>query len=151
MDIENYPNYLIYPDGRVFSKYFNRFLTATIMNTGYYKIDLYKDGERKLFLIHRLIAIHYIPNNNPNFKIINHKNGDRIDNRIENLEWCDQLHNTQSKNTTRNVGYVYFKTDHSRTKPYEARIIINRVTHSKYFKTEQEGRAWLVEISNNNN
>jgi len=66
------------------------------------------------------------------------------------LEWCNQLYNNQSKNTTHNIGSVYFITDYKRTKPYQAQIIINRVRHQKYFKTEQAGREWITEVSNNN-
>jgi len=147
MEIENFPNYLIYQDGRVWSKYSNRFLKLCINNVGYYSIHLYNNEEQKRFLIHRLIAIHYIENPDPNnFKIINHKNGDRLDNSIENIEWCDHLYNNQSKNTTRNIGCVYL-TD-CRKKPYKAEININRVRHRKYFKTEVEGRNWILTLIN---
>lgn len=45
-------------------------------------------------LIHRLIALEYIPN--PLSKpCVNHKNGDKKDNRLENLEWCTHSENTQ--------------------------------------------------------
>jgi hypothetical protein len=147
MDIQNYEdNYLIYEDGRVQNKKTGRFLKASI-NKGYYVVCLCKNGVQKIAKIHRLVAIHYIPNTNPNFKIINHINCDRADNRIENLEWCDMLYNTQSKNTTSNVGCVCLKTDKKRTKPYEAKITINRVLHSKCFKTEQEGRDFILNLS----
>jgi len=147
MEIENYEdNYLIYPDGRVQNKISNRFLKPYNNKNGYYMVSLCKDGERKKFYIHRLIAIHYIPNTNPNFKIINHKNGDRIDNSIDNLEWCDNLYNTQSKNKNTNVGNVYFRTD-CITNPYEALIRINGVRHRNYFKTEQEAREWLLSFN----
>ena len=145
MEIENYEDYLIYADGRVFSKISNIFLKAYINNRGYYKVMLYKNGILKNFKVHRLIAIHYIQNNDPNkFIQVNHINCNKTDNRIENLEWCTNLYNTQSKNTTKNVGCVYFKTDYKRTKPYQAQIRINKVLHRKYFKTEVEGRTWLT-------
>jgi len=148
MEVIDYPNYLIYTDGRVQNKKSGRFLKVTI-NNGYYQVNLCKNGVRKNFLIHRLIAIHYIQNNNPIFKIINHKNCDRLDNSINNLEWCDILYNTQSKNTTRNVGNVRLIED-CKTTPYRAKITINRVNHSKWFKTEVEARDWIIEVSNNN-
>lgn len=59
---------------------------------GYKKVSLTRDGKTRNFLIHRLIAIHFIPNPN-NYPCINHKNSDRQDNRIENLEWCTYSHN----------------------------------------------------------
>ena len=148
MEVQNYPNYLIYEDGRIFSKISNRFLKATMSTYGYYQVGVSKNGVRKQFLIHRLISIHYIPNTNPNnLKFINHKNCNKADNSIDNLEWCTNLYNTQSKNKNGNVGCVCFRTD-CRTKRYNARIRINRVLHQKCFKTDEEAREWLVEISN---
>jgi len=148
MEVQNYEdNYLIYPNGKVQNKKRRRFLTAIINSNGYYTVDLYKNGVRKNFKVHRLIAIHYIPNNNPNFKIINHKNGDRLDNSINNVEWCDQLWNTQSKNRKTNVGNVCL-IEACRINPYQAKITINRVIHHKYFKTEQQAREWMLEVSN---
>jgi hypothetical protein len=59
-------------------------------------------------LIHRLVAIHFIPNPD-NLPIINHKNGNRRDNRVENLEWCSTMYNAQSINCIgKNIGCVYF-------------------------------------------
>lgn len=63
---------------------------------GYERITLSKNGIRKSYYIHRLVAMAYIPNpNNKNF--INHKNGVKTDNRVDNLEWCTQKENQQHK------------------------------------------------------
>jgi|LakMenE18May11ns_1017448.scaffolds.fasta_scaffold9959546_42 hypothetical protein len=60
---------------------------------GYEYVNLCKYSKVKLNVIHRLVAIHFIPNTE-NKATVNHKNGIKIDNRVENLEW-----NTVSENT----------------------------------------------------
>jgi hypothetical protein len=94
MEIQNHPNYLIYPDGKVFSKRSNIVLKHMLNNEGYYSVDL---PSKKNMLVHRLIAIHYIPNPE-NKDFVDHINRNRKDNLIENLRWA-----TRSENNT-NIG-----------------------------------------------
>lgn len=65
-----------------------------IQNKGYKSIKLYKNNKTKNFTIHRLIAIAFIPNPN-NHPIINHIDGNPLNNKIENLEWCTYKHNSK--------------------------------------------------------
>ena len=122
MEVKDFPNYLIYPDGRVFSKNgrSNGFMTPNI-NEGYYYVNLYRDGKYKMKKIHRLIAEHYIPNQDHK-PFVDHKNRDRKDNRIENLRWVTSRENNLNmgikiNNTTgfkwispfKNRGYEYMR------------------------------------------
>ena len=54
---------------------------------GYFRCNLKKDGKRFDFTTHRLVAEAFIPNEESK-PVVNHKNGIKTDNRVENLEWC---------------------------------------------------------------
>lgn len=61
---------------------------------GYVGVSLFKDGKRKRERIHRLVAEAFLENLE-NKKCVNHKNGIKWDNRVENLEWCTHSENTK--------------------------------------------------------
>lgn len=67
-------------------------LKSSIANTGYCQVTLYKDTKKKKFLVHRLVAEAFIPNPQ-NLPYINHKDENRINNNVENLEWCTAQYN----------------------------------------------------------
>ena len=83
-----------------------RIKKASLMNHGYMIVDLCKNGENKKKYIHRLIAEYFIPNpeNKPQ---INHKNGIRHDNRIENLEWCTPYENNKHMKEVLKTAYIF--------------------------------------------
>ena len=116
MEVKDFPNYLIYPDGRVFSKNprSNGFMKSHLSHSGrgYFYVTLYKDGKGKIKKIHRLIAEHYIPNPD-NKPIVDHKNRDKTDNRIENLRWATSSENNLNVGMTKSntTGFKWISPD----------------------------------------
>jgi len=69
----------------------DQWMTLSVSNAGkgYHRIALVnKNGQRRMWLVHRLVAMTYIDNPR-GLPFVNHINGDTTDNRVENLEWCD--------------------------------------------------------------
>lgn len=77
--------------GRYFhNKY--QILTPKVTNCGYLAVALSKDGTTKEYLVHRLVAKAFLPNPE-DLPEVNHINGVKTDNRLENLEWCTRSYN----------------------------------------------------------
>ena len=70
----------------------------SIAHNGYLRVGLSKNGIRKYDSIHRLVAKAFIPNPN-NYNIVNHKDCNRQNNCVDNLEWCNEKYNINYKNT----------------------------------------------------
>ena len=106
-DIKGYEGlYEISNCGRVRSLKNNILLKPHKDTKGYYQAFIYKDGKRKCYLIHRLVAQAFIPN--PlNLKEINHKDENPLNNNADNLEWCNRKYNvnygTRAEKTCRRV------------------------------------------------
>lgn len=63
-----------------------------ISKKGYYQMIFYINKKPKSYFVHRLVANNFIDNPN-NYEQINHKNENKLDNRVENLEWCNNKYN----------------------------------------------------------
>lgn len=91
--------YEIYEDGRVFSRHVRRFLSPDL-HDGYYRYRLtMSDGKLKNLFAHRLVALSFI-DNPKNYPVVNHIDGDKLNNLISNLEWCTVQYNCQHANDT---------------------------------------------------
>lgn len=71
-------------------------LRLIILN-GYLIVCLSKNGERKNYYVHRLVAEAFLPNPN-NLPEVNHKDENKKNNNVENLEWCDRQYNIDYSN-----------------------------------------------------
>lgn len=79
--------------GRVRSLRTGGIMRMRIGRDGYVRFSLTKDGKQTHKLLHRLLAIAFIPNPD-NFAEVNHKNENKQDNSILNLEWCTHKYNS---------------------------------------------------------
>lgn len=96
-DIEGYEGlYQVSNVGQVKSLKRNKILKSGKTKKGYLQISLYKDGKRKLFLIHRLVAAAFLPNEEE-LPQVDHVNGNKTDNRASNLQWISHVENLRKK------------------------------------------------------
>ena len=113
MEIQNYPNYLIYSNGKVWSKKRKSFLKQQPDPKGYLKIRPSHNGVQETLKIHRLVAIHYIPNPN-NFSQVDHIDRNKQNNDVSNLRWVNNSKNQmnvgiKSSNTSGHKNIYYHK------------------------------------------
>jgi len=92
-NIEDFPNYEISNYGEIRNKKTDKILKAWSTERGYPRVDLCKDGNKKPYRIHRLVTKYFVPNPQ-NKTYVNHKDGNKKNNRADNLEWCTAKENT---------------------------------------------------------
>ena len=91
--IPDYDNYLIYDNGDVLNTLTGKILKGSIGEHGYKYYRLSKNNTKKMFYAHRLVAEAFIPNPS-NLPVVNHKDGNKLNNNIVNLEWVSYSENT---------------------------------------------------------
>ena len=108
---------------------------------GYYTILLSKNGKRKWFFIHRLVAEAFIPNPD-NLLQVNHKDENKLNNNVENLEWCDAKYN--SNYGTRNKRISKIKTNNT----YNTKSVLCVETGIVYSSTREAARQTGIRNTN---
>lgn len=86
--------YFISKNGGVFSRQLGSInkLKPSKLNGGYLYVTLYKKTKRFRYTIHRLVAMNYLPNLKK-LPQVNHKDGNKLNNKLSNLEWCTSSEN----------------------------------------------------------
>ena len=113
-EIQGFPNYLIYPDGRIYSKKRRMFVKLQKDKDGYmtFHTGIGLNGKRKHLKVHRLLAEAFIPNpgNKPQ---VNHLDGNKENFSLSNLEWTtvcgNKIHEIHvlGKNPIKNLKKYY--------------------------------------------
>lgn len=138
--------YIVYSDGRIFGKRKKNFVKPIIDINGYAFVN-FRHINGKCMKIHLIIANLFIPNPN-NLPQINHINGIKTDNRVENLEWCNNRYNCLIHHNSKFPGAYYDK----RSKKWRSGIYINgKRIYLGYYDTKQEGSKVYMEYINSHN
>jgi len=125
-NIPDYDNYDVSNLGNVRSK--RKVLSPSVNVHGYKVVSLYANGIKKQWKVHQLVALCFLDYKFENHSIvIDHVNGDKIDNKLSNLKLISQRENRSklSKKTTSKYTGVYFQ---KKTRKYTAMIYINGKT-----------------------
>lgn len=91
-------NYFITETGIIINEKTRSILKPNNNGKGYHKVQIYIDGKRRPFYIHRLVADHFIKKPRKRYcDQVNHKDGDKSNNHYLNLEWVTNSENQKHK------------------------------------------------------
>lgn len=137
-------HYEISKDGKVYSPYTSRYLKFREDKDGYYDVTLVynNDGKRMPFRVHRLVALKYIPEIEGKC-VVNHKDLDKKNNNVENLEWVNVSENTQHGYD--NCAYLKIRRIKVTNPSGDVTIFANMSDASRYFgyKNPTTIQHWL--------
>ena len=137
--IKGFDNYAVSNLGNVINiKKYGKLVKQSNSN-GYYKSFLKKDGIRKQYFIHRIVADTFIDKVDGK-KLVDHINGDKMDNKISNLRWCNYTENSRNRkisslntSSVKGVSYVIKRNK------WRAQIRINiKLKHIGDYNTLEE-------------
>ena len=138
-----FKDYIIHSDGKIYSKYSDKFLKQRKNKGGYLHIDLCLNKKRHFCLVHRLVAEMYCKNSF-NYPQVNHINGITNDNNSSNLEWVTHEMNNQSINKiNQNFGCVFMYLNHD-VIVWKYQVVINKKQYQKHFETEAEAKMYRL-------
>ena len=118
-------------DGQIWSKRSNRFLKLSLSN-GYLTTNTKIGGRTVCLRAHRLVAEAYIPNPD-NKPYVNHKDGNKQNNHVSNLEWCTAKENVQHAYDT-GLAKGVSGTENSKSKLTEEDVLFIRANYKPYDK-----------------
>ena len=114
-DIKGYEGlYMISNKGNVKTLINNKIMVLRVNHAGYCQVCLSKKGQKKSFLVHRLVAEAFVDNPN-NYPCVNHIDEVKTNNDVNNIEWCTyQYNNNYGKNATqRNTRIIQYDSNNN--------------------------------------
>jgi hypothetical protein len=124
--------YKITNDGRVWSEYIQDFMKPYYSKGGYLRVKVNFGERNKKFMVHRLVAMAFIENKDPNkFTQVDHIDCNRTNNNVENLRWVTPKQNTQHSLKLGNRDWYKYRLIHSKTN--EVLEFNNAAKICKYF------------------
>ena len=128
--IVHYEEYSVTSDGRVFSRN-GRELKQRDNGHGYLQVQICgKAGKRKAY-VHRLVAAAFLANEGGK-RCANHKDGNKKNNNMMNLEWCTNKENTAHAAKTLHVMHQYEEANKKREKPVIGSLVISPTTEWRF-------------------
>lgn len=97
--VPGYPKYVAYRDGRILSLRTGRVMRPRLSGKGYRQVTLWNAAGHRSFYVHHIIAGIFIGERPPKMET-NHKNGDKTDNSVENLEYVTSSQNKEHARDT---------------------------------------------------
>ena len=147
MKIKGYEDYEIYEDGRIISTKFGktREMKCCMNSDGYKRLCLSKDGKQKYFVLHRLLALHFIENSRPDIALeVDHINRIRLDNSLENLRWVTKQEQNDNRGGIHEFRISKGGLSKSR-KHYYYHWQEDTIGQQKSFKTLELAQAFQIE------
>ena len=156
--------YYITENGECYNSKRENFLKGQISNSGYLNYNLtFPDGQKRRLYAHRLVAQAYIFNDDPkNKKQVNHKDGNKLNNSIDNLEWVTAEENSNHAIQTglKSTKTVYcFDKDLNLVKSYlnaevAANLMIKKLKKLKNYTTQEKQKLsvntlWMENLQQN--
>lgn len=100
-----FSQYCITKGGEVYSLKINRWVKKQVSNNGYYVVSMGADnGTRYRKKVHRVLLQMFNPIEDDSEMFCNHKDGDKLNNNLSNLEWCTPLENSQHAHSNNLIG-----------------------------------------------
>lgn len=138
-EIKNYEGlYSVTKEGKIFGNKRNKFLRQRTNRAGYLVVNLSKNNILKTLAVHRITAQTFL-DNPENKRTVNHKNGNKSNNNINNLEWCTDSENQKHSYRTglnKSIGENHFRSNLTEKEVLEIRRLLKetKITQMKLSK-----------------